>query len=45
MVAAVGIEERCSSVMEVEGWRVPFGLVGRDIFDFGGGFVVWWWRR
>ena len=40
MVAAVGIEERCSSVMEVECWRVPFGLVGRDIFDFGRGFVV-----
>ena len=44
VVVAVGIvslsEERCLFVTEVEYWRVRFGLVGRDIFDSGGGFVV-----
>ena len=43
VVVAVGIvtfsEERCLFVMEVECWRVRFGLVGH-IFDSGGGFVV-----
>ena len=44
VVVAVGIvsfsEKRCLFVMEVECWRVRFGLVGHDIFDSGGGFVV-----
>ena len=44
MVVAVGIvsfsEERSLFVTEVECWRVCFGLVGRDIFDSGGGFVL-----
>ena len=44
VVVAVGIvsfsEERCLFVMEVECWRVRFGLVGHDIFDSGKGFVV-----
>ena len=33
-------EERCLFVTEVECWRVRFGLVGCDIFDSGGAFVV-----
>ena len=44
IVVAVGIvsfsKEQCLSLIEVEFWRVGYGLVGRDIFDFGGGFVV-----
>ena len=43
MVVVVGIvffEEWSLCVTEVESWRVGFGLVGSDICDFGGGFVV-----
>ena len=44
VVVAVGIvsfsEERCLFVTEVECWRERFGMVGRDIFDSGGCFVV-----
>ena len=44
VVVAVGVisfsEEQCLSVTEVECLRVGFGLVGGDIFDFGGSFVA-----
>ena len=44
VVVAVGIvsfsEERCLFVTKVECWRVRFGLVGCDIFDSDGSFVV-----
>ena len=44
VVVTVGIvsfsEERCLFVAKVECWKVHFGFVGHDIFDFGGGFVV-----
>ena len=33
-------EKRCMSVTEVECLGVSFGLVGGDIFDLGGDFVV-----
>ena len=44
LVVAVGVisfsKKRCLSVMEVECLGVGFGLVGDDIFDFGGVFVA-----
>ena len=44
VVVTVGVisfsEEQCLSVTEVECLRVGLGLVGGDIFDFGGGFVT-----
>ena len=44
VVVALGIVsfsgEWYLSVMEVERWRIGFGLVGHDIFDFGGDFIV-----
>ena len=33
-------EKRCLSVTELECLRVGFGLVGGDLFDFGGDFVA-----
>ena len=44
VVVGVGVisfsEEQCLSLTEVECLRVGFGLVGSDIFDFGGGLAV-----
>ena len=44
VVVALGVisfsEKRCLSMMEVECFELRFGLVGDDIFDFGGGFVA-----
>ena len=43
VVVAVGVifsERQCLSVTEVECLGVGFGLVGDDIFDFGGGFCI-----
>ena len=39
-VGVICFEKRCLSVMEVECLGVGFGLVGVDIFDLGGDFIV-----
>ena len=40
VVGVISFEKRCVSVTEVECLGVGFGLVGGDIFDFGGDFAV-----
>ena len=40
VLGMVSFEERYLSVMEVECWRLGFGLIGGDISKFGGGFLV-----
>ena len=39
-VGVICFEKCCLSVMEVECLGVGFGLVGVDIFDLGGNFIV-----
>ena len=39
-LGVICFEKRCLSVMEVECLCVGFGLVGVDIFDLGGDFIV-----
>ena len=40
VMVVVVVEKPCLSVTELECLGVGFGLVGDDIFDFGGGFVA-----